>query len=124
MWGRSVGGNPFAAGAAIVDYIERIEAAEAVAIRAEVFHGVCDGSEARRELAGANGFGDEAGPEAGERFVVAAGFSVCGADRFVVMNDSGAGEFERAVGRMIKGQAGCDGDVSGVGPGRFGQRAG
>jgi hypothetical protein len=98
--------------------------AEAVAIRAEFFHGVCDGGEARGEIAGANGFADQARPEAGERFVIAAGFGVGGADGFVVMNDAGASEFERALGRMIEGQAGGDGDVSGVGPGGFGQRSG
>jgi len=124
LGGVTVGGNPFAAGAAIVDYIERVERAEGAAVVAEFCDGVADRFEAGREVAGANGFADEAGPEAGERFVVAAGFGVGGADGFVVVDDAGAGEFERAAGRMIVGQAGGYGDVSGMGPGRFGQSAG
>jgi len=113
-----------AAGAAIVNDIERVEGAEGAAVVAEFIDGVADGFEAGREVASADGFADEIGPEASECFVVAAGLGVGGADGFVVMDDAGAGEFEGAVGRMIEGQAGSYGNVSGVGPGRFGQSAG
>jgi hypothetical protein len=89
-----------------------------------LIYGVADGGEAGREVTGADGFADDAGPEAGERFVVAAGCGVGGTDGFVVMDDARPGKFQCTLRRMFVGQAGGDGDVSGVGPGRFRQSAG
>jgi len=80
--------EPLAAGAAIIDYIEGVEEAEMAAIFAETIDCGADGFQAGREITCAHKVTDDTRPKSCERFVVAAGFGVRGANRFVEADDA------------------------------------
>src|SRR6266404_3291795 len=116
VWRTEVGREPLAAGAAIVDHIERVEQAEDAAILTESIDGSADRFQTCREITCAHEVSDDARPESSKRFVVAAGFGVRGANRFVVTDDAGSGQVQRRIRGVFIGEASRDCYVSGVGP--------
>ena len=118
-WRLTVGRDPLASCADVFRNVETVVAAEKRAVAGKPAKRDAHKFQARSPGTGAQEVRNQACPEAGQRFVIAAVISVRSADASVVENDAGADFLQGLVGRVIENMASGDGDVCGVRPFAF-----